>query len=55
MTVKDFPAPTLILLGEIQLEVFDAGQQNKGNPIVLCRGWPEHANRSSHQIRTRRT
>lgn len=39
----DFPKPTLISINGVQLEVFEAGQQNKGNPIVLCHGWPEHA------------
>lgn len=50
MTFKDFPAPSIILLNGIQLEVFEAGQQNKGNPIVLCHGWPEHAYSWRHQI-----
>lgn len=39
----DFPKPTLISVNGIELEVFEAGQQNAGNPIVLCHGWPEHA------------
>ena len=40
---SDFPKPTLITVNGVQLEVFEAGQQNSGNPIVLCHGWPEHA------------
>ena len=39
----DFPKPTLIPVNSIELEVFEAGQENRGNPIVLCHGWPEHA------------
>ena len=37
------PAPTLIAVNGIELEIFEAGQENRGNPIVLCHGWPEHA------------
>ena len=40
---NDFPKPTLITVNGVQLEVFEVGQQNTGNPIVLCHGWPEHA------------
>ncbi len=39
----DFPKPTLVLLNGVELEVFEYGQENAGNPIVLCHGWPEHA------------
>ncbi len=39
----DFPLPTLIATNGITLEVFEAGQQNEGKPIVLCHGFPEHA------------
>jgi len=46
----DFPAPTLIPVNGVTLEVFEAGQENKGNPIVLCHGWPEHAFAWRHQI-----
>ena len=42
-TITNFPSPTLISLNSIELEVFEAGQENRGNPIVLCHGWPEHA------------
>jgi epoxide hydrolase A/B len=46
----DFPKPTLISVNDVQLEVFEAGQQNAGNPIVLCHGWPEHAFSWRHQM-----
>ncbi len=38
-----FSEPTLLSVNGIELEVFEAGQQHAGNPIVLCHGWPEHA------------
>ncbi len=38
-----FPKPTMITVNGVELEVFEAGQHNAGNPIVLCHGWPEHA------------
>lgn len=41
--LTDFPKPTLIPVNGVELEVFEAGQHNAGNPIVLCHGWPEHA------------
>ncbi|OYP34617.1 alpha/beta hydrolase [Rhodopirellula sp. MGV] len=46
----DFPVPTLVPLNDIHLEVFEAGQQNAGNPIVLCHGWPEHAFSWRYQV-----
>ncbi|MBR9651182.1 alpha/beta fold hydrolase [Thalassovita aquimarina] len=39
----DFPTPTLVSVNGVELEVFETGQENAGNPIVLCHGWPEHA------------
>ncbi|WP_413664678.1 alpha/beta fold hydrolase [Microbulbifer sp. CNSA002] len=48
--ILDFPTPTLISVNGIELEVFEAGQQNTGNPVVLCHGWPEHAFSWRHQI-----
>ncbi len=39
----NFPKPTLIAVNGVELEVFEAGRQNVGKPIVLCHGWPEHA------------
>ena len=49
-TIKNFPTPKLIELNDVELEVFEAGQENKGNPIVLCHGWPEHAYSWRHQM-----
>jgi pimeloyl-ACP methyl ester carboxylesterase len=46
----DFPEPTLVPVNGIRLEVFEAGQQNTGKPIVLCHGWPEHAFSWRHQV-----
>ncbi|WP_299347300.1 alpha/beta hydrolase [uncultured Maritalea sp.] len=46
----DFPQPTLISLNGVELEVFEAGRKNKGNPIVLCHGWPEHAFSWRYQV-----
>lgn len=40
----------MIAVNGIELEVFEAGQHNKGKPIVLCHGWPEHALVWSNQI-----
>lgn len=45
-----FPDPTIIPVNGIELEVFEAGRQNAGNPIVLCHGWPELAFTWRHQI-----
>ncbi len=46
----DFPEPTTIPVNGLELEVFEAGQQNAGNPIVLCHGFPEHAFSWRHQM-----
>ncbi|WP_444906159.1 alpha/beta fold hydrolase [Microbulbifer sp. SSSA008] len=48
--IPDFPTPTFMSVNGIELEVFEAGQQNTGNPVVLCHGWPEHAFSWRHQI-----
>lgn len=45
-----FPKPSLISVNGIELEVFEAGKENAGKPIVLCHGWPEHAFSWRHQI-----
>ncbi|ELP30076.1 alpha/beta fold hydrolase [Rhodopirellula baltica] len=51
MTISTaFPKPTLISINGVELEVFQAGQKNAGNPIVLCHGWPEHAFSWRHQM-----
>ncbi|MFB9365765.1 alpha/beta fold hydrolase [Kitasatospora albolonga] len=46
----DFPEPTLVQVNGVELEVFEAGRQNAGSPVVLCHGWPEHAFSWRHQI-----
>ncbi|MDF1686704.1 MAG: alpha/beta hydrolase [Parvibaculaceae bacterium] len=46
----DFPKPTRITVNGVELEVFEAGRENAGNPIVLCHGWPEHAFSWRHQM-----
>ena len=45
-----FPEPTMIPINGVELEVFEAGRENAGNPIVLCHGWPEHAFSWRYQI-----
>lgn len=46
----EFPTPTFISGNGVELEVFEAGQKNGGQPIVLCHGWPEHAFSWRHQV-----
>ena len=46
----DFPKPALVSVNGVKLEVFEAGRENRGNPIVLCHGWPEHAWSWRHQV-----
>ncbi|WP_394677415.1 alpha/beta fold hydrolase [uncultured Sphingobacterium sp.] len=46
----DFPKPTLISVNNVVLEVFEAGRQNSGKPIILCHGFPEHAFSWRYQI-----
>ncbi|MFI6711325.1 alpha/beta fold hydrolase [Nonomuraea sp. NPDC050478] len=46
----DFPEPTLIPVNGVELEVFEAGRENVGKPVVLCHGWPEHAFSWRHQM-----
>ncbi|MDA9095942.1 alpha/beta hydrolase [Porticoccaceae bacterium] len=48
--IAKFPKPTLISVNGVDLEVFEAGKENAGNPIVLCHGWPEHAFSWRYQI-----
>ncbi|MFE0582663.1 alpha/beta fold hydrolase [Streptomyces sp. NPDC058874] len=50
MTSTDFPKPTLVPVNGVELEVFEAGQENAGRPIVLCHGWPDHAFTWRHQM-----
>jgi pimeloyl-ACP methyl ester carboxylesterase len=46
----EFPKPALISVNGVELEVFEAGRENAGKPIVLCHGWPEHAFSWRHQM-----
>ncbi len=46
----EFPKPTMILVNGVELEVFEAGKQNKNKPIVLCHGFPEHAFSWRYQV-----
>lgn len=46
----EFPKPAMISVNGVELEVFEAGKQNAGNPIVLCHGFPEHAFSWRYQI-----
>ena len=46
----EFPKPTMIAVNGIELEVFEAGNQNAGKPIVLCHGFPENAFSWRHQV-----
>lgn len=50
VNLTEFPSANLIAINDVELEVFEAGKQNAGNPIVLCHGWPEHAYSWRHQI-----
>lgn len=45
----DFPRPTLIPVNGVELEVFEAGREQR-KPIVLCHGWPEHAFSWRYQV-----
>ena len=45
-----FPKATMISVNSVMLEVFEAGQQNSGKPIILCHGFPEHAYSWRYQI-----
>lgn len=46
----EFPSAQLISVNGIELEVFEAGKENRGKPIVLCHGFPELAYAWRHQI-----
>ncbi|MFC4224342.1 alpha/beta fold hydrolase [Lysinibacter cavernae] len=49
-TQNAFPIPTRIAVNGVELEVFEAGQHNAGNPIVLCHGWPDLAYTWRYQV-----
>ena len=48
--LTEFPTPTLIAVNGVELEVFEAGRQNAGRPVVLCHGWPDLAFTWRHQV-----
>lgn len=50
MNQIDFPKPKMISVNGVELEVFEAGTENVGKPIVLCHGFPEHAFSWRYQI-----
>ena len=50
MIPSTFPTPVLIPVNGVELEVFEAGKENAGRPIVLCHGWPELAYSWRNQI-----
>lgn len=45
-----FPQPTMIAVNGVTLEVFEAGRENAGRPIVLCHGWPDLAYTWRYQV-----
>ncbi|MGV3610478.1 MAG: alpha/beta fold hydrolase [Fluviicola sp.] len=45
-----FAESTLISVNGVELEVFEAGKEHAGKPIVLCHGFPEHAFSWRHQV-----
>lgn len=49
-TKPDFPEPTRVAVNGVELEVFEAGREHAGRPIVLCHGWPELAYSWRHQV-----
>lgn len=48
--LTNFPKSTIVSVNGIELEVFEAGKENKGKPIILCHGFPEHAYSWRYQI-----
>lgn len=50
LNASNFYQPALISVNGVILEVFEAGKQNAGKPIVLCHGFPEHAFSWRHQV-----
>jgi pimeloyl-ACP methyl ester carboxylesterase len=46
--VIDFPEAEMIACGEVELEVYQAGQG--GIPLLMAHGWPEHAFSWRYQI-----
>ena len=50
MNSTNFLQPIIIPVNGVELEVFEAGKQNAGKPIVLCHGFPEHAFSWRYQV-----
>ncbi|MEV8375211.1 alpha/beta hydrolase [Kribbella sp. NPDC056861] len=50
LTSSSFPEPILIAVNGVELEVFEAGRENAGKPVVLCHGWPDLAFTWRHQV-----
>ncbi|WP_415976464.1 alpha/beta fold hydrolase [Rhodococcus sp. 077-4] len=50
MNSSDFPQPVRIPVNGVKLEVFEAGREDAGEPIVLCHGWPELAYSWRYQV-----
>lgn len=46
----EFPTPKMIPVNGVELEVFEAGIENIGKPVILCHGFPEHAYSWRYQI-----
>ena len=47
---SSFPQPTRIAVNGVTLEVYEAGRENAGRPIVLCHGWPDLAFTWRYQV-----
>lgn len=46
----DVPTPTRVPVNGVELEVYEAGRENRGRLLVLCHGFPELAYSWRHQI-----
>ncbi|MBT0993362.1 alpha/beta hydrolase [Cellulomonas sp. DKR-3] len=49
-TLYPFPEPVTVPVNGIHLEVFEAGRENAGRPVVLCHGWPGLAQSWREQV-----
>ncbi|WP_194408614.1 alpha/beta fold hydrolase [Microbacterium cremeum] len=49
---NEFARSEMVSVNGVELEVFEAGRENAGRPIVLCHGWPELAFSWRHQVPT---
>ncbi|MBD5787785.1 alpha/beta hydrolase [Cellulosimicrobium terreum] len=50
MTLSSFPESVMIPVNGIELEVFEAGREHAGRPVVLCHGWPGLAQSWREQV-----